>query len=198
MEYITTILEWKCLLYITIVIFLFYVMNIIGNSICKLFKNVGCLNRFLLAFMFLLLILQIFILEGGLLDEKHIDKGTALYFASILAVFIMIHLFSRKNKINHDFIVIVGIGILMQTIISMIVSSNDVYSFNIKFLHGIWYISLPAFLIYEISNSKKDFSDIHEKLKIIQEKLEIIHKNTQKNYDYSSKKLKKHKCIFFK
>ncbi|WP_409500440.1 hypothetical protein ACJ7Z2_00535 [Mannheimia glucosida] len=190
-ENINLMLSWKYLPITTISVFLVIVIFFVGISLCKLFKHVekGKILGFII--VFLLLVSQ-FLVLNNLLACEQIYKEAILYFSSIISIPIMIILFSTRDKTkNNDFIAIIGISIFMQAIISMMVSSSNDYSFNIKFIHGAWYISLPAFLIYEVSNHKKDFSEILTKL-------DFIGKNLKTNPNKSFKKLSKHKCKFFK
>lgn len=153
-------------------------------------KGAGTLNSSLLILIFLILCIQFWVFTEVSLDKE--DKEQILFFGSLISVPILIFLFSKRERItNEDFVAFTGIAILFQTIISMLVSSGSEYHINIRFIHGAWYISLPAFLIYEISSNKKDFDKMNEKLEYIQNDINLL---SSKN----SPKQKKHKCFFKK
>lgn len=153
-------------------------------------KGAGILNSILLIFIFLILCIQFWVFTEVSLDKQY--QELTLFFCSIIAVPILIALFSKRESItNEDFVVFIGIAILFQTIISMLVSSGSDYHINIRFIHGAWYISLPAFLIYEISSNKKDFDKINRELEYIKNHINLL---PSKNLP----KQKKHKCFFKK
>lgn len=188
-DLITTILNYEYLVPITILIFLCYIMLIIGRSIFNIFKNVGCCKGVLFIFAVLSLILQMIILDGGKLVPPDYNE-IILYLVSLFSFSIVTFLFSQRKKIkNDDFIILVGVTILIQSAISMIISSSNGYSFNIKLIHSILYITLPAFCIYEVSNNKKDFLELNDKLNILQ-------KEMQRSCSNLVKKENTHKCMF--
>ena len=75
-----------------------------------------------------------------------------LFSASIVA-----YIFSKRENIkNYNFVVSIGFFAIIQAAISMNISNAANMDFKVTFFHGVLYIIIPAYLIYEITPNNKD------------------------------------------
>ncbi|MBN6711556.1 hypothetical protein JFL47_11340 [Haemophilus haemoglobinophilus] len=175
--------------FLILFLFLIFITCLIKISVFQIFKGIKWNYAVGVIFGFLSLTFQLYFY----IKKENNDYGP--FWLLVLGLFsscILFILFSLRNKAmknnpikNSDYAAIVGILMLLQSALSMKISSGE-YIFNVTITHGAIYIALPAFLIYEITDTSKTIQEISNKN-------DEIFKKTQEIYNQVILNKKDHK-----
>ncbi len=165
---------------LSFILVLIFTIFFLGISICKLAKNVHIFKVIILVICFVMICYQLNIFYD-IKKTDSINQFWLLMLGMLNPISLAMLFITRKNIRNEDFIACIAILILMQSTLSMLISNSTDVSLNVKFLHGCFYIGLPAFLIYEISNNEDKFKNIEDKLKSINTGIKNMKDISKKN-----------------
>ncbi len=196
-DIINFILNNSITIFIILSFILIMFLCVIKITLKNIFSQVGCADRFAFSLLFSSVCCEMYIL----IENSVIGKGSVvsdvyqliLLFGGIVSMTCVVKIFSNKKAIkNEDFLPLTGILALMQAVMSMKISnSEDVYVFNVSFMHGAIYIIIPAFLIYEITPNNK------EVLRKLKDDIQDIKNDLNKLNLPANKKIRKKFCKFF-
>ena len=203
-DIINFILNNSITIFIILSFILIMFLYVIKITLKNIFSHVGCADRFAFLLLFSSVCCEMYILiENSVISKESVVSGKEsvvsgicqliLLFGGIVSMTCVVKIFSNKKAIkNEDFLVLTGILALMQAVMSMEISnSEDVYVFNVSFMHGAIYIIIPAFLIYEITPSNK------EVLRKLKDDIQDIKNDLNKLNLPANKKIRKKFCKFF-
>ena len=178
-------------IYIILSLILVMVLCVTKITFRTLFSKVKCIDLFIFFLLLVSIISEMYILiENSTFAVTNLSQLILLCDGMVSLVCITMIFSKRKNIKNKDFVVCTGILALMQAVLSMKISNlDDVYIFNVSFMHGAIYIIIPAFLIYQITPSNKE---ILKKLENDKQDIDLKQLNTSIN-----QKKRRKICRFF-
>ncbi|MFC0309220.1 hypothetical protein ACFFHK_05790 [Gallibacterium trehalosifermentans] len=151
-----------------VILILYKALNITAKT---LFKGILYRDRFWFITSFVLIFCQLVFLES---ETNSVIYIICTMYSGLISTGSLIYLFSKKID-NIDFTVVVGIFILMQSALSMLISSkfND-NDYNVSLIHAMIYIGLPSFLLFEIDKKRKQASKNNNSKEISESNIDSV------------------------